>query len=294
MPEINIDLVRRLVSKQFPQWKNLPIKPVAIGGWDNRTFYLGKQMLVRMPSGEEYAPGVGKEQKWLPVLAPLLPLPIPAPLAMGEPGEGYPWHWSVYQWIEGETAAFTDIKDMNNFSKTLANFIMSLEEIDTTDGPCPELGGFSYIGGLRAYDEETRRAIAALDNKIDGNLATNLWETALKTTWQHDPVWVHGDISAGNLLVNHGKLCAVIDFGGLAVGDPACDLVIAWKFFHGKNRETFKKRLPFDEGTWARGRAWALWKAMIIAAEFNESNVVESTNCWRTITEVLDDFKRTL
>ncbi|HUX79801.1 MAG TPA: aminoglycoside phosphotransferase family protein [Alphaproteobacteria bacterium] len=288
---IDVSLVRRLIATQFLQWADLPIKPVKFGGWDNRTFHLGEQMLVRMPSAEEYATKVEKEQKWLPRLAPLLPLPIPTPLAMGEPGEGYPWHWSVYRWIEGEAAAFTHIADLDGFANSLAQFLIAFQRMDTTDGPLPGLDSFSRIGGLAAYDNETRQAIVALKDKIDVKVATELWEMALETTWERSPVWVHGDISAGNLLVQEGKLCAVIDFGGLAVGDPACDLVIAWKFFQDKSREAFREMLPFDDGTWARGRAWALWKALIITAGFVETNAVEAAQSGRTINEVLADYK---
>ncbi len=155
---IDNQLVRRLVATQFSQWKDLPVQPVAVGGWDNRTFHLGNQMLVRLPSAEEYATKVEKEQKWLPRLAPLLPLQIPTPLAMGEPGEGYPWRWSVYRWIEGDTAASAPIANMDAFATSLAQFLVTLQHIDITDGPLPMLGNFSYVGGLVAYDDETRRA----------------------------------------------------------------------------------------------------------------------------------------
>ena len=289
---INETLVQRLISKQFPQWQDLPVQPVAVGGWDNRTFHLGKQMLVRMPSAEDYATTVEKEQTWLPRLAPLLPLSIPTPLAQGEPDESYPWRWSVYRWIEGDTAAFTPIPDLNGFASRLAHFLNVLQSLDTTNGPVPKPGSFSYIGGLAAYDAQTRQAIAALKSKIDADAATELWEAALKTTWQRAPVWVHGDISAGNLLVQEGKLRAVIDFGELAIGDPACDLVIAWKFFQSPTREIFRELLPLDADTWARGRAWALWKALIVAAGFVETNAVEAAHPWRTINEVLADYQR--
>jgi aminoglycoside phosphotransferase (APT) family kinase protein len=278
------------MSAQFPHWAGLPIQPVAYGGWDNRTFHLGDKMLVRLPSGESYAPKVEKEQKWLPKLAPLLPLPIPKPLAMGKPGEGYSWPWSIYCWIEGDTAAFTPFIDMTDFAIRLVDFLLALQRIDTTDGPLPCLGNFSYIGGLSAYDEETRRAIYILKDKLDVDVALEIWEAALETKWEHPPVWVHGDIGAGNLLVKEGKLSAVIDFGGLAIGDPACDLVIAWKFFQKDTREIFKKKLSFDEGTWARGRAWALWKALIVTAGLTETNLVEAANPWGTIKEVFTDY----
>jgi aminoglycoside phosphotransferase (APT) family kinase protein len=285
---INAALAHRLVATQFPQWKDLPVHPVAVGGWDNRTFHLGNQMLVRMPSAKQYAMKVEKEQKWLPRLAPLLPLPIPAPLAMGEPSDSYPWHWSIYRWIEGETAAIAPVTNMCDFATSLAHFLTVLQRIDTTDGPI-DLESFSYIGALASYDAQTRQAISILQDKVDADAATEVWERALKTTWQRSLVWVHGDISAANLLVKEGKLSAVIDFGGLGVGDPACDLVIAWKFFQGKSRKTFREMVPLDAGTWARGRGWALWKALIIAAGLVETNAIEAAHSWYTIDEVLSD-----
>ncbi|MES2607464.1 MAG: aminoglycoside phosphotransferase family protein [Pseudomonadota bacterium] len=287
---INTALVRHLVESQFPQWKDLPVQPVAIGGWDNRTFHLGKHMLVRMPSAEEYSLKVKKEQKWLPILSPLLPLPIPEPLAIGEPAANYPWRWSIYRWIEGETAACGYIADLDNFAISLAQFLIELQSIDTTGGP-QEPQSFSQIGVLATYDSETRQAIAVLKNKIDAVAAIDIWEKALETTWQNSPVWVHGDVSSGNLLVQDGKLSAVIDFGGLGIGDPACDLAIAWKFFQKKSREIFRETLPLDAGTWARGRGWALWKALIVAAGLVETNAVEAAQAWHTIDEVIKDFK---
>ena len=167
---------------------------------------------------------------------------------MGEPGEVYPWRWSVYRWIEGDMAAIAPIADLCEFATHLAHFLIALQHIDTTDGSLPSQHSFSCIGGLATYDDETRRAIAALKDKIDVNAATELWERALETAWERSPVWVrvHGDVSAGNLLVQTRKLRAVIDFGGLAIGDSAYDLAIAWKFFQGKSGETFRKWLPLD------------------------------------------------
>ena len=289
---IDVSLVRRLIATQFPQWADLPIKPVKFGGWDNRTFHLGEQMLVRMPSVEEYAMKVEKEQKWLPRLAPLLPLPIPTPLAMGEPDEGYPWQWSVYRWIEGDTAAFTPIADLDGFATALAEFLVTLQRIDATGGPIAGPHNFYRGGPLVTYDAETRQAIVTLGDKIDADSVTELWERALETTWQRSPVWVHGDISAGNLLVQKGKLSAVIDFGGLAVGDPACDLAIAWTFFKGKSRDAFRASLPLDSATWARGRGWTLWKALIVFAALPGTNPLEAENSRRIIDEVLADYKR--
>jgi aminoglycoside phosphotransferase (APT) family kinase protein len=288
---INDALVRRLVAIQFPQWKDLSVRPVARSGWDNRTFHLGEHMLVRMPSEADYALQVEKEQRWLPKLAPLLPLPIPAPLALGEPAEGYPWRWSIYRWIEGEAAASAPISDLKNFAIDLANFLAALQKIDSTGGPLAGPHSFYRGGALSTYDAETRQAIKVLKDKIDVNTATELWEKALATTWHGSPVWVHGDVSIGNLLVKDGQLSAVIDFGQLSIGDPACDLAISWTFFKDESREAFRSALNLDAGTWARGRAWTLWKALICAADLANSNAVEATQAWRIIDEVLSDHR---
>ncbi len=284
-------LVRRLVAAQFPEWKDLSIRPVALSGWDNRTFHLGDQMLVRMPSREEYAAQVDKEQRWLPKLAPFLPLPIPQPLAVGRPMYGYPWKWSVYRWLEGDSAVSGSIVDLCAFAASLAQFLSALQRIDSTGGPLPGLHSFYRGGDVGIYDAEVRRAIAVLKDRIDVDTATEVWEMALKTTWQDAPVWVHGDICAGNLLVQEGRLCGVIDFGQLAVGDPACDLAIVWTLFRGESRNVFRSMLPLDEGTWARGRGWALWKALGVAAGFTNPNNFESRQCWQIIEEVLSDFR---
>lgn len=232
---IDAALVNRLIATQFPQWKTLPIRAVAHGGRDNRTFRLGEDMLVRMPSAAEYAVQVEKEHHWLPKLAPFLPLSIPTPLSMGQPGQGYPWRWSVYRWLEGEPAASAQVNDWRDFAMSLAKFLVALQAIDTTDGPAAGEHSFYRGGSLAHYDTGTRQAISQLKDRIDVDAATAIWEAALATHWLA-PVWIHGDISAGNLLVQNGRLSAVIDFGQLAVGDPACDLVIAWTLFSGASR----------------------------------------------------------
>ena len=290
-PQLVIDasLVRRLVGAQFPQWKDLPVRPVALSGWDNRTFHLGKEMLVRMPSSAEYASQVEKEHQWLPKLAPLLPLQIPAPLAIGKPAEGYPWKWSIYRWLEGETASSAPIADLVVFARSLAQFLSALQRIDPTGGPVAGPENFYRGGSLKIYHEQALQAIDTLQGKIDVKAAAEVLETALATRWQNAPVWIHGDISAGNLLVQEGRLSAVIDFGQLAIGDPACDLAISWTLFKGASREAFRTTLPLDAGTWARGRAWALWKALIVAAGLSDPNNAESAQCWRIIEEVLAD-----
>lgn len=290
--EITTSLVDQLIATQFPQWANLPIQPVALSGWDNRTFHLGKKMLVRLPSAEWYAAQVEKEQHWLPKLAAVLPLPIPAPVAMGKPAHGYPWHWSIYEWIDGENATMDRIADPTQFAATLAQFLIALQKIDTTNAPPPGEHNFFRGGSLAVYDNETRQTIISLRNLINTKAAVKLWDAALKSKWQGLPVWIHGDISADNLLVKEGRLRAVIDFGCSAIGDPACDLVIAWTFLHGESRKVFRKILTVDAGTWTRAQGWALWKGMITLAEHIDSNSHKAQKAKHVIEEVLADYEQ--
>ncbi|ASY57075.1 PhnO protein [Sinorhizobium sp. CCBAU 05631] len=290
--EIDSSLVRRLIAAQFPQWADLPVRPVRHGGWDNRTFHLGDDLSVRLPSAASYALQVEKEQRWLPQLAAHLPLPIPAPVAMGRPGEGYPWPWSVYRWRYGEIATHAPIADLPAFAATLGEFLAALQRIDADGGPSPGQHNFFRGGPLTVYDHETRWALDALEGQIDTNAARSVWEAALAASWTGNPVWFHGDVSSGNLLVEGGCLTAVIDFGTSGVGDPACDLSIAWTMFSGDSREAFRAALPLDRGTWARGRGWTLWKAMIVAAEMPGTDRLEVEKSRRVIAEVLADHLR--
>ncbi len=290
--DIDTALVRRLAAAQFPQWADLPVKPVAVSGWDNRTFHLGDELSVRLPSAEGYVAQVAKEHRWLPVLAPQLPLPIPVPVAMGAPTSEYPWPWSIYRWLPGETATLERVADLDRFAVDLARFLHALQAIDSSGGPAPKPHNFYRGGPLTTYDDETRRSIAALDGAIDAGAATEAWETALAATWGGSAVWVHGDIAAGNLLVEGGQLSAVIDFGCSGVGDPACDLAIAWTLFDDGSRAAFRAALPLDDATWARGRAWALWKALITLVDHRDTDPVQADGARQVIDAVLADHAR--
>lgn len=292
--DIHVELVRKLIAGQFPQWAHLPVRRVAVDGWDNRTFRLGEELSVRLPSAASYAGQVQKEQTWLPKLAPLLPLPIPEPVAMGEPGEGYPWHWSVYRWREGEIAERAKIADLRQLAVDVAQFLAALQRIDPTGGPPPGTQNFFRGGDLAVYDGETREALNSLDSRIDTRAAREVWEVALAAKWSGLKVWVHGDVSALNLLVENGRLSAVIDFGCSCVGDPACDTVIAWTFFEGESREAFLNNLPVDESTWARGRGWALWKALITLAPNIDNDPAAAEKPRRVIEAVIGDHQRWL
>ncbi|MFD5780259.1 aminoglycoside phosphotransferase family protein [Streptomyces sp. NPDC126933] len=291
-PTIDAALARRLIDAQFPQWAGLPVGSVAVGGVDNRTFHLGDAMTVRLPSGPGYDGQVDKEQRWLPSLAAHLPLPIPAPVAKGVPGEGYPLNWSVYRWIKGETASDESIGDLTEFATDLAGFLVALQRIDPADGPPPARHAGFRGGPLTTYDDETRRTIEALGDRIAGEAAAEAWETALRATWNDKPVWFHGDIASGNLLVRDGRLAAVIDFGCSGVGDPACDTVIAWTLLSGESRQAFRDALSVDPATWARGRGWALWKALITYAEGLDGDPGKAAAAKRVLDEVLREYEQ--
>jgi aminoglycoside phosphotransferase (APT) family kinase protein len=221
-------VVACLVTRQFPQWAGLAISAVELDGWDNTTFRLGDNMSVRLPSDEAYVAQVDKEHRWLPVLAEHLPLTIPQPVARGVPGCGYPRPWSIYRWLEGDHATIERVADLTQFAITLAKFLAALYSVDPTGGPPAGRHSFYRGGPLSTYDTETRAAIDELADEIDTEGATQVWEAALSATWEGPLVWVHGDVAPSNLLVVDGRLSALIDFGCSAVGDPACDTVIAW------------------------------------------------------------------
>ncbi|MFF7974924.1 phosphotransferase [Streptomyces sp. NPDC007905] len=289
---IDAALVRRLIAAQFPQWAGLPVVPVEVDGWDNRTYRLGDDMSVRLPTASGYVPAVDKECEWLPRLAPSLPLAVPTVLAKGAPGEGYPFPWSVRGWLDGRTSSPERIADMAQFAVAVADFLLALQRCDTTGGPAA--GEHSWYRGASPahYDEETRRCLAALEGRVDTERAAEVWESALAAEWRGVPVWFHGDIAGGNLLVMDGKLTAVIDFGTSGVGDPACDLVIAWTMFSGDSRDAFRNTIGQDDGMWARARGWALWKAMLVLSECIDTDEEHATTHLRVIEEVLADHAR--
>jgi aminoglycoside phosphotransferase (APT) family kinase protein len=271
--EINVDLAARLVAEQFPHWADLPVTPVALNGWDNTTFRLGDELSVRLPNGEGYAAAVETEHRWLPVLAPQVPVPIPQPVAMGRPGSGYPWSWSIYRWLAGTPASEAAIADLAGFAHQLAEFLNALYAADTREGPAPGPGNGYRGGPLSHYDdEEVPEAIQLLADRYDTSALRRVWRSALSSEWEHPPVWIHGDLTGSNLLVGDGALSAVIDFGCAAIGDPACDLTMAWTFFAANSTERFHRGLAFDRETWARARGWALWKCLVTILRAKSNN----------------------
>jgi aminoglycoside phosphotransferase (APT) family kinase protein len=299
--EVPVDgaLVRRLVAAQFPHWADLPITPVARSGVDNATYRLGEDMSVRLPRLPRWVGQVEREQRWLPLLAPHLPLPVPVPLAVGVPAEGYPFPWSVYRWLDGETATAAGLSDPRRAATDLGAFIAALQRIDPTGGPAPEWSNGFRGAALQdrrdspVVENRMRNRIAALSGLVDTDALTAVWEAALAApVWDGPPVWIHGDPAPGNLLSVDGRLSAVIDFGTVAVGDPACDLIAAWTWFRSApDRDIFRAALTIDDATWARGRAWGLAACLPSPDDLSDADPARAADARHALDEIVADHK---
>jgi aminoglycoside phosphotransferase (APT) family kinase protein len=291
--EVDIDaaLVGRLVGSQFPEWAELPLEPVRFLGTDNAIYRLGDELAVRLPRRRQNVLQLEKERRWLPQLAACLPLAVPVPLAAGQPADGYPFEWAVYRWLQGEPGTATPIADLAQAASDLAGFLAALQKIDPAGGPPPGEHNFFRGEPLTARDEDARAAIAALGDEVDSAAMTAVWEAALAAPeWGRAPVWIHGDLDARNLLVDDGMISAVIDFGSLGIGDPACDVMVAWKLLSAEARELFCRALAVDDATWARARGWAVSQAAGALTYYTlETNPVLVREARHWLAEVLVD-----
>jgi aminoglycoside phosphotransferase (APT) family kinase protein len=244
--DTDVALVRRLLRDQFPQWAELELEPVLPRGTDNALYRLGDDMVVRLPRTPRTSRTLESERRWLPRLAPHLPLAVPRPLADGTPAGDYPFSWSVYTWLEGESATVAPVADLAQLAADLADFIAALQRIDPTDGPAPP------------------------------------------------PVWIHGDLDARNLLVTDDRLSGVVDWGAVGVGDPACEVMVAWKVLSAETRESFREALSVDDATWARARGWAVSQAVMALSHYTlETNEVLVREARRWLDETLAVEERT-
>jgi aminoglycoside phosphotransferase (APT) family kinase protein len=285
--ETSAALVGRLLARQLPQWAGLPIEAVESYGTDHDIYRLGDRLVARLPRIGWATEQAAKEAEWLPKLAPHLPLALPVQVAMGHPAGGYPFDWSIYEWLPGENANGT-IHDLDRAAVDLATFMTLLHQIDTTGPPARRRGARG--APLAELDASVRRAISQLGERIDGDTAIRLWEESLNApTWDGAEVWVHGDLLPGNLLVVDGRLSAVIDWGGLNVGDPACDLQPAWNMFTGDSRRQFRAALKVDHGSWLRGRGWALAQAVWALPYYWDTNPGMIRQASHALAEVLAD-----
>ena len=292
--EVPIDtaLVRGLIGSQFPQWAALPLAPVRSSGTDNAIYRLGEDKAVRLPRRSGASGQIEKECRWLPMLAAALPLEVPVSLALGTPAKNYRFPWSVCRWLDGENAVVTPISDLDQAAEDLAHFIAALQRIDASCGPAPGAHNSGRGEPLAGRDAETREAIANLDGIIDVDAANAAWDLALRApAWIGAPVWLHGDLLPSNLLIQAGRISAVIDFGCLGIGDPACDLMVAWTLLSADARRTFHAALAVDDATWLRGSGWALSFGLIALPYYLHSNPVLVAIARRAIEEVLADYR---
>ncbi|HUB42026.1 MAG TPA: aminoglycoside phosphotransferase family protein [Streptosporangiaceae bacterium] len=291
---VDAGLVRRLLTSQFPEWADLPLRRLLPAGSDNVIYRLGENMSVRLPRGEWAAGQAAKEHYWLPRLAPRLPLPIPVPLGAGKPAFGYPWDWSLWRWLPGETATVKGLVDPHLTASELAEFLTALQHALPVESGAPNPHDEVTGEPLAKRDHATRAAIAAVQDTFDAAAMTAVWDAALRApAWDHAPVWFHGDLHLGNLLVSGGHLSAVIDFAGLGAGDPACDLVIAWNLLSPQTRPAFRAALQVDDATWTRAKGWALSTGLNAYTSYAATNPLVAANTRRQISQVLMDHART-
>ena len=265
--EITSSLVRSLVSEQFPQWSELPIRPVEMQGWDNRTFRLGDRMAVRLPSADGYVAGLVREEQTLAILGSRLSIAIPRVVATGAASPTFNRPWSVREWIEGRTLLAIGARERESAITSVGDALSQLQGCDSAGGPWA--GSASAYRGchISVVGEEVQSGLPLLDSpQAEGCRA--LWDQAVVTAWTGPPVWVHGDVAPGNMLFDgSGRLAALIDFGQTCVGDPACDLAFAWLSCSSRERAQLRERLELPADAWLRGAAWGLWKALISSPE---------------------------
>ncbi|MFJ3876991.1 aminoglycoside phosphotransferase family protein [Streptomyces sp. NPDC090077] len=287
-PPIDAALVRRLVDTQFPQWAGLPLELLDPAGSDHVIYRMGEGLSVRLPRHADAIGQARKEAEWLPRLAPHLPLAVPVPVGVGEPGFGYPWPWAVSRWLDGEVATVEALGDSPEAAVELAGFLTALQRFEPGEIPAPGTREDLAAQPLAARDRATRAAIAEVDGPFDTAAMTELWEAALSAPdGDGPPVWSHGDFHTGNLLTVDGRLSAVIDFGGLGIGDPARDLTIAFTLMSPGSRAAFRAALGVDDATWTRGRGWALATGLNAYVHYAAVNPRVAAQTTRQITEAL-------
>ncbi|WP_326657164.1 aminoglycoside phosphotransferase family protein [Streptomyces sp. NBC_00385] len=287
-PETDDALVRRLITAQFPRWSGLPVERVGAAGTANAMYRLGADLVVRLPRTAGSAEDTAKEHHWLPRLAPSLPVAIPAPLGAGVPGEGYPYPWSVYGWLDGSCPTVGDTAEAAPLAQDLARFVTALHRVDPTGGPP------SYRSEPpAARDRAVRKALADLTTEIDTAAAVEIWRTSLRVPAPAGPpVWIHADLQPGNMLTADGRLTAVIDFGCLGLGDAAVDLIAAWYVLPAGARDTFRAAAEADDAAWARGIGWALSIALMELQYYRETNAFMADTARHVIAEILADQRQ--
>jgi aminoglycoside phosphotransferase (APT) family kinase protein len=286
--EIDVALVRRLVTAQFPRLASLQIREVSSTGTVNAMYRLGDQLCARLPRLPRYVASLEREWRWLPALAPGLTLRVPEPVALGQPAAEYPFTWVIYRWIDGHPYADQLIDDERQAARDLARFVAEIRQIPpAADAPA------AGRRPLAQLDAGTRASIAAAAaDVIDHRAALAAWESALRSpAWEGQPGWIHADLLRPNLLVADGCLRAVIDFGSAGIGDPATDVIPAWAVFGPAGRAAFRDALGVDDGTWRRARGIALHQAAALIPYYSVSNPAFAALGRRTVEQVIADFR---
>jgi aminoglycoside phosphotransferase (APT) family kinase protein len=283
---IDTSLVRRLLAEQFPQWADLRLERVPSSGTVNAVYRLGDDLAVRLPRLDGGADDLVREARWLPRMARGLPLDAPVPLGMGRPAEGYPFPWAVCRWVRGEHAAVTELANPRAAAVDLARFVAAIRRND------PEGAPPAYRGGpLAQRDDGVRSAIAQSQDLVDTRAVTAAWESALQAPeWVGPPIWSHSDLLPGNLLAADGRLSAVLDFGCMGVGDPACDAMVAWTYLDAETRTVFRAELDVDDAMWSRARGWALVFGIVALPYYQHTNPEFAAVARRAIDEVLSEY----
>jgi aminoglycoside phosphotransferase (APT) family kinase protein len=280
---VDDDTVRALLEDQFPNWADRRLLRIADSGTDNAIYRLGDDLGIRLPRIHWAKAQIEKECRWLPNLAADLPTPVPVPLAEGRPGHGYPFPWLVYPWLGGTSLDRATVDNWDVVAEGVAEFVLALEQVSPVGGPPPTRRG----SPMAQYDEAVQSGIGRLDGVIDVERARHVWQSALEAgDWTGDPVWVHGDLLPGNILIGKNRLSGIIDWSGAGVGDPACDAMLAWSL-PPDARRLYRSTLELDDATWARARGWVVEQTVFYIPYYAKSLPLAVDQATRRLNEAL-------
>lgn len=293
---MNEKIAKELIDSQFPQYKELKIEKIASQGHDNTTFQLGANYTISFPNKDMYQESIQSVYDFLPKIQEYLSIKIPIKMHIGNPSTLFSYRWSIQRYIEGQSSnLILESIDLNQFATELAKILKEFKNIKNLDRenklrPSPK--NFFRGGDLIIYKSDIEQSLSILkDEQIDKVWINKIWKHAISVPWKGENLFVHGDIAQGNIIFNDNKLEGIIDFGTMACGDPACDLMMAWNTFTGESRAIFKKIVDYDNDTWIRGMAWTLWKGLLEISQTSKSNANDWKNPQKVIEEIIEDYK---